>query len=741
MDEGCADGDGGYTAIGRRKDERVHNGSYWSYVETRRHGTRRTRLRTRSFLFMATIRQRDPTMTTGVRGQYAKEIARRFRRVRRLVLESVVENDALRVGKVPGIRVSGGAGFDTPAKIGQATQPAVNARAAGRYDFPSDVAGKAAAFMEWLREAIEDEILGITQGDVRKVVAREAWQDVYVRAAYGKGVATADAALKRMGIDVPDLSISGLFNLPIHADTLAMLFTRNFEELRDISETMASQISRILSEGLATGKGPREIGRLMGDLIEGMSRTRGTKISRTEIVRAWNEAAINRYEEFGIPGVTAMVELATAGDDRVCAECAGLQGRVYTLADARGVIPVHPNCLPGDALVSSCGGIAGASKRWFDGNLVIIRTASGQQLSSTPNHPVLTERGWVPAHLLNVGDYVVRNGRGDGKLFGNDEAQDVPARIEDVAETFFRAREVTEIKQSPSMFHGDGMEGGTIRFSYSSAYYKWHEPTVHLKRDERHLSTRAQRGQETFFQMLPGYRKGSIDQHRGYGLTSNQSALLELQERVLSSGGLFQAVCDDCADTIRALSYGDALQLPQTPIAPALAVDGFSRGEFAYIDDLPQVQAVSRLRSLGAVVHNTRRTVPCFCTLQGGFDIQNIFPYLKNNTAIGNNQEKGGIDLFNDAQLATNILDGAFGDVSLDNVVNIEMRDFSGHVYNLETEAGFYIANGVVTHNCRCAWLPVIPNLSVNQVRAIFNGIIIPFAGRGHRAVQQQRHR
>lgn len=279
---------------------------------------------------MATIKQRDPTMTTGVRGQYTAEMRRRFRRVKALVLETVIENDALRLKPTPPM---------SPGSLFSAA-----ARAADRYAFPSDVAGKAEAFMEWLREAVEDELLGITQGDVRKVVAREAWQDIYIRAAYGKGLAAADATLKRMGIDVPDMSISGVFTLPIHADTLALLFTRNFEELKGVSETMAAQISRALSEGLAQGKGPREIGKRMGELIDGLTRTRGELISRTEIIRAWNESALNRYQEFGIPGVTAQVEFATAGDDRVCAQCASLQGKVYTLDESRGVIPVHPNC-------------------------------------------------------------------------------------------------------------------------------------------------------------------------------------------------------------------------------------------------------------------------------------------------------------------------------------------------------------------------------------------------------------
>jgi hypothetical protein len=42
------------------------------------------------------------------------------------------------------------------------------------------------------------------------------------------------------------------------------------------------------------------------------------------------------------------------------------------------------------------------------------------------------------------------------------------------------------------------------------------------------------------------------------------------------------------------------------------------------------------------------------------------------------------------------------GAVALDQVVRIRRRPWSGHVYNLETVAGWYVANGLIVHNCRC---------------------------------------
>jgi hypothetical protein len=41
--------------------------------------------------------------------------------------------------------------------------------------------------------------------------------------------------------------------------------------------------------------------------------------------------------------------------------------------------------------------------------------------------------------------------------------------------------------------------------------------------------------------------------------------------------------------------------------------------------------------------------------------------------------------------------------VRLVKITSIEVRSFSGHVYNLETKDGIYFANSIITHNCDCS--------------------------------------
>ncbi|RPI64644.1 MAG: phage head morphogenesis protein, partial [Planctomycetaceae bacterium] len=69
-----------------------------------------------------------------------------------------------------------------------------------------------------------------------------------------------------------------------------------------------------------------------------------TTLARTEIIHAHAESTLNRFEEFGIDGVMGQAEWSTSGDGLVCPRCAAVGGKIYSLSDARGMLPMHPNC-------------------------------------------------------------------------------------------------------------------------------------------------------------------------------------------------------------------------------------------------------------------------------------------------------------------------------------------------------------------------------------------------------------
>lgn len=58
---------------------------------------------------------------------------------------------------------------------------------------------------------------------------------------------------------------------------------------------------------------------------------------------------------------------------------------------------------------------------------------------------------------------------------------------------------------------------------------------------------------------------------------------------------------------------------------------------------------------------------------------------------------------------------GLAGFVALDEVVNVEVSSFSGHLYSFETSSGMYFADAITSHNCRCTTITIIDVDALNR--------------------------
>lgn len=269
----------------------------------------------------------DPTGTTGIRKSFEADLVRRFKRLRRLIIEAVAENDVL--GLAPKNRLQVRLGDQAPAR--------------GSFAFArSDQ--KVQLFMSWLREEQARGILEIQPGASIESAAANAWTNTYIDSSYRKGIRDAGRKLREGGATVAESWTESFFNRPIHADRVGLIYTRTFSDLKGITDVMDTQISRVLAEGIANGQGPMQIAREMANRVDKIGITRARVIARTETIKAHADATLNAYTEAGIEGVEVEAEFTTAGDSSVCEECFSLEGKTYTIAESRGIIPVHPNC-------------------------------------------------------------------------------------------------------------------------------------------------------------------------------------------------------------------------------------------------------------------------------------------------------------------------------------------------------------------------------------------------------------
>jgi len=272
----------------------------------------------------------DPTRTVTLRNEYQAEMRRRFKALRKLVTEAILDLDVL--------------GLDEREPLSFNQELISNAlpeRQAWR--FQTD-AQKLGSFQTWLQQQIDDEILSVD-------VKGNPWTAKYVDSSYRKGVVRSfNEANKEL--DEPLGFIDGKrsqflessFTQPERLSKLQFLYTRSFEELKGITAAMSQQLSRVLAAGIANGRGARVIARELSNTITGITNKRALVLARTEVISAHAEGQLDSFQELGIERVGVVVEWDTAGDAGVCPLCRPMNGAIFTIEEARGMIPRHPNC-------------------------------------------------------------------------------------------------------------------------------------------------------------------------------------------------------------------------------------------------------------------------------------------------------------------------------------------------------------------------------------------------------------
>lgn len=463
-----------------------------------------------------------------------------------------------------------------------------------------------------------------------------------------------------------------------HEILLRNLLDRFGIVIRSIADRRLDELAAILADGLEHGRTPDEI----ADAITALTgdRARAYRIAITETARALSAAAVAQYEADDIVTKGWM----NAADQDVCQLCQDNEdaGDIPLEALFPSEVPfppAHPHCFPAGVLVTGPSATAATARR-YEGDLVSIVFADGKEVPVTPNHPVLTPDGWVPAGDLHQGVEVLRALDADAvaRAVCPDDRQAV-ARIEDVAAALGEAGPVSTVlvPVSAEDFHGDG--SGDLQVQVVSAQ-RYAQANL--------VADRAKQGRQ-----------------RGF-VTAEWSTPLALGDpyAVLLGGwppaGGFVGVGEHFA------SLGGCGLLPAKShgSGPVATVDA----EFTEhaVDSVP-VNVVSGGERLD------RPSGEEFFSESGRRGLASGKPCAHTAAqryAEGDQPLAEGLAA--DAEQGRALADRLSALVQLDRVVELRrIRGWSGHVYNLETVEGWYFANGIVAHNCRCAIVPGVEAL------------------------------
>lgn len=331
------------------------------------------------------------------------------------------------------------------------------------------------------------------------------------------------------------------------------------------------------------------------------------------------------------------------------------------------------NCVVGDTKVSGPNALA-AYRRKYSGEIVTIRTALGHNLTVTPNHPILTPHGWVAANKLSKGDYVFSRVNSDGMPLGvrpnkYEREPSIKNEFNALGDTFG----VNSFLGSTTDFHNDGIKNQNVDIVFVDSK---------LMRD---ADSKA----------LEHFSEASLfNASRFSNISFGSSSFTKVGMSLFSSSDSIMSGFANKASFFRRISRHLSLH-GQT------ATFGIDSAFFKSISDC----CLGNTKLLG----DNSFIEPFIPKINDTFDINTLL------TSIGlqaKSFEFAGDNPIPASEMFSHSSDRSPFIVEPDEIISVDTRMWSGHVYNLSTENAWYFANSIVTHNCYHYMTPYVPGYS-----------------------------
>jgi uncharacterized protein len=194
------------------------------------------------------------------------------------------------------------------------------------------------------------EAIGLEASHYRTLLGRHLGGDFhskYIARAYRQGRSDAHARIEKPTAPLSEADLKTVRS--------------KIDSARSDTDRIMEDLSNSLHNSVRSSASVSEAIKSVSENMKAVGRRLSAVVS-VHTVGSHATAALATYRENGIQYVGADVErvpkaahdhnsldeellqFATAGDNLVCPECEDLEGGIYTLDEAEGVIPVHPEC-------------------------------------------------------------------------------------------------------------------------------------------------------------------------------------------------------------------------------------------------------------------------------------------------------------------------------------------------------------------------------------------------------------
>ena len=537
----------------------------------------------------------------------------------------------------------------------------------------ADRVAVAAALLQASQET-QARIDSLAPGTARSVVTQV---DREQKAATEKAIGQA------MSVD-----FARIIDSPNVAADLQLALTQNTALIKSIGSEHWGLVSQAVLDNYRGVPLPEDVSltkRLQQ--LGGITERRAAFIARDQTAKLTGSLNATRQQDNGI---TEYI-WRTAGDQRVVGNPGGLypkgsrghedhyarDGKRFKWSEppADG----HPgqafNCFPGSAKLAVANGCDKLWRHEYAGQLAFARTSDGALLEATPNHPVLTLRGWVALGDLQEGDHVIQASRDPGGV-GEMDVHDTPPSLEECF-NFGALLSMGLASAGGFDFHGERPQSDV--------------DVVELTPD---LRTRFVAGtlkggdQLSFARATVDLASAILRTHRACEVSFGHGAASQAG----TSGGSESAALV-IAQLLQSNKVGFGLRAHAHGASSQDSIDDVAAGVQALGDF--ENAATHPVRGFDAVLVKIGDAVVCRPSAAA---IGLHAPSAKMLAEVVRMHPDALAYVFEGHPLVYEPL----------RVVEKGGREFSGHVYNLQTVPGWYgINKGIVSHNCRCVAVPV----------------------------------
>jgi len=189
-------------------------------------------------------------------------------------------------------------------------------------------------------------------------------------------------------------------------------------------------ISQKIPQGIALGQNPRTVARELRKVLD-TKYSNAERLARTEMGHIANQATMQSYKE--VPEVLQQYKIVATLDNRTSEICFIGTDKVQTVSDVEKLF-----------------------KRNYTGKIITITTANGNQITGTPNHPVLTSEGWLPLDKINPNEHIVYSVLDDTIGIISKKNINVPTKFTELFNSFGKiARSKVLVSSTPTTKFND----------------------------------------------------------------------------------------------------------------------------------------------------------------------------------------------------------------------------------------------------------------------------------------------